>query len=69
MEDEDLVITVDDVAKAGHCIVPGLRDWCKAHDVDLRTFIKTGYPASYLLEKGDEFAVRVIELKRARNGR
>ena len=66
--EEDIIITADDVVRAGHCIVPGLRDWCKAHDLDFRTFIKSGYRASVLLEKGDALAVRVIEITRARNG-
>lgn len=69
MSDEDLIITTDDVIKAGHCIVPGLRDWCRDHDVDFRKFVKEGYPASVLLEKGDGMAVRVIELRKQRDGR
>lgn len=69
MDDEDFIVTVNDVLKAGHCIVPGLRDWCKTHGFDLRTFVKTGYPASVLLQTGDAFAERVINLKRIQNGR
>lgn len=69
MTDDDLIITADDVLKAGHCIVPGLRDWCKAHGLDFRKFVQEGYPASELLEKGDALSARVIELRKQRNGR
>lgn len=69
MTDDELIITADDVVKAGHCVVPGLRDWCAAHDLDFRTFVKVGYPASTLLEKGDALAARVVELRKQRDGR
>ena len=65
---EDPIITVDDVIKAGHCVVPGLRDWCAAHGLDFRTFVKTGYPASTLLATGDALAVRVLALQESRHG-
>ena len=68
-QDDDPIVTADDVVKAGHCVVPGLRDWCKQYDLDLRTFVKAGYPASVLLATGDALAIRVVELKRLRDGR
>lgn len=67
--DYDPIITADDVVKAGHCVVPGLRDWCADHRLDFRTFVKVGYRASELLAKGDALAVRVVELRRMRDGR
>lgn len=69
MTEDDPIITANDVRKAGHCIVPGLRDWCVVHNLDFRTFIKEGYPASVLLATGDELAARVIRMKGERNGR
>lgn len=69
MIDEELIITGDDVVKAGICIVPGLRDWCKTHGFDFRTFIKQGYPASELLKTGCAVAERVINLRGERDGR
>ena len=69
MSDNELIITADDVVKAGHCVVPGLRDWCKAHGLDFRKFVQEGYPATVLLEKGDALAVRIIELRKQRDGR
>lgn len=69
MESDDPLVTAADVVDAGHCVVPGLRDWCKQHGFDLRTFVKVGYPESQLLATKDALAIRVVEIKRARNGR
>ncbi len=69
MTHDDPIITADDVLKAGHCVVPGLRDWCESHDLDFRKFVREGYRASVLLERGDALAERVIELRKQRDGR
>ena len=68
-DDYDPIIKGDDVSKAGVCITPGLRDWCKRYDFDFRTFIRHGYPASQILATGDAVAERVINLRRVRDGR
>lgn len=64
---EDLLITVDDVRYAGHC-VPGLKSWFSQHGLDLRDFIQNGVRESVLREKGDALSDRVIERKREREG-
>ena len=66
---DDTVITANDVHKAGHCIVPGLRDWCVTHNLDFRKFIREGYTAAELRATGDELAERVIRMKEVRDGR
>lgn len=68
-QSDDPIITANDVFLAGHCIVPGLRDWCVTHSLNFRTFVKHGYPASVLLATDDELAKRVIRMKGERNGR
>lgn len=65
----DTIITATDVHLAGHCITPGLRDWCEVNNLDFRKFIREGYPASVLIATGDELAERVVRLKGERNGK
>lgn len=65
---EDLRITADDIRKAGHCIVPGARDWFARHGLDFRKFIKEGIPASEFLAAGDALAKSVVDKKKQREG-
>jgi len=63
-----MIITADDVFKAGHCIIPGLRDWCATNDLNFRTFIREGCPVDVFLSTGDALAERVVRLKIEREG-
>ena len=36
-----MLITVKDVRKAGYCL-KGAKDWCVAHGIDYRSFVKNG---------------------------
>lgn len=62
----DTIITANDVKKAGICIVPGARDWWAKQGWDFRDFIRNGIAASKLRETGDAFALKVLDVKEAR---
>ena len=66
---DDTIITANDVHLAGHCITPGLRDWCAANNLDFRKFIREGCPVGVFLATGDELAARVVRLKGERDGK
>lgn len=57
---EDLVITIDDVRKAGFC-PSGARRWFESYGFDFRQFVQEGMPAADLLETGDAQAQIVVE--------
>lgn len=42
----------------------GARDWWKHHGFDWSDFLRNGIPAETLLETGDPFALRVVEIAR-----
>jgi len=63
------IITANDVHLAGHCITPGLRDWCAVNKLDFRKFIREGYTVAEFLASGCELAARVVRLKGERDGR
>jgi hypothetical protein len=42
----------------------GARDWWKRHGFDWSDFLANGIPAETLLETGDPFALRVVEIAR-----
>lgn len=43
---------------------PGIRAWCRAHNVDLRTFARDGMAGEDALRIGDAFALRVLAIAR-----
>lgn len=59
----DLIITIDDVRKAGFCAGIKTKRWFIDHGFDFQTFIRCGVPAAEFLEKGDALAERVVEVK------
>lgn len=66
----DLVITISDVRRAGHC-VSGARRWFDAHGLDFRAFLKHGISAEAMLATGDGQGRQVVERtieRRAREG-
>lgn len=64
--DEDPIITINDIRKAGHCPA-GARSWFQDHGLDFRAFMRNGARASELLAvEGNELARQVIERKRER---
>jgi hypothetical protein len=62
----DLIITIDDVKKAGFCAGFKTRRWFIDHGFDYQAFIRDGVLASTFLEKGDALAVTVVERTMAR---
>lgn len=56
---DDLIITIDDIRKAGHCAA-GARTWFDAHDLDFRDFLAHGLPAATLLATDDGLAEQVV---------
>lgn len=67
---DDLLITINDVRKAGFC-PSGARHWFEAYGFDFRDFVKNGLPAKTLLATGDAQAQAVVDRKlmAARDGR
>lgn len=65
---DDLLITIDDVKRAGFCASFKTRRWFVDHGINYQHFLRNGILASELLAKGDALAVKVIERKIARNG-
>lgn len=58
----DLIITIDDVMKAGHC-PKGARRSFEAAGADFRAFIKHGMPASEFVAQGGGNAEQVVARK------
>lgn len=68
-QNDDLVITIDDVMAAGHC-ARGARRWFETYGLDFRRFLKEGIPAKDMAATGDALGIDVVERKRvARDGR
>lgn len=63
----DLIITIDDFRKAGHC-PKGIRRGFDAAGLDFRRLLKEGYPASELIATGNALAIQVVERAVARRG-
>lgn len=64
---DDPIITINDIRLAGHCVA-GARDWFAENELDFRTFLREGAPASVLLAVPENgLAVQVIERKKARD--
>lgn len=59
---DDLIITMDDCRKAGHCAA-GVRTWFRDQGLDFRAFMKNGIPASEFLASGDGQAEQVYARK------
>lgn len=64
----DPIIRIGDIRQAGFC-VKGARTWFTRHGLDFKQFLRFGMPASELIAKGDGLAQKVVEAKRARDGR
>lgn len=66
----ELIVTVADVRAGGMgrgvLCARGIRDWFARYDLDYRTFVDAGLPASVLEATGDDFALRVVAAARAR---
>jgi hypothetical protein len=57
---KDLLITIDDVRRAGHCVA-GIRRWFETHQLDFRDFLRNGIPAEKMLATGDGQGQQVVE--------
>lgn len=57
---DTLMITMDDVRKAGHCAA-GARRWFNDQGLDFRQFMKAGIPAREMLATGDAQGRQVVE--------
>lgn len=64
-----MIITIDDIIKAGIC-ASGARRWFNAHGLDFRDFMRNGIDAELLLATGDAYARQVVDrkLERLNNG-
>lgn len=66
---DPLIITLADARAIGghgvHC-APGIRAWFARYGLDYRAFVREGIPAQVLLATGDAFALRVVQIARAR---
>ncbi len=58
----DLIITIDDIRKAGHC-AKGARRAIEAAGADFRAFVKDGMPAPQFLALGGGLAEGVVAWK------
>lgn len=56
----DLIITMNDVRRAGHC-ARGVKSFFAEHGLDFRSFLQDGIAATTLAETGDARANQVIE--------
>lgn len=48
-----IVVTVNDLRAAGHCVGAGTRFWFAGYGLDFRDFVKRGLPADAWLATGD----------------
>jgi hypothetical protein len=61
---DEIIVTMDDVRKAGGCAWGALR-WLKRHNLDHKKFFNTknpGLPASQLIATGDVMAMDVVRI-------
>lgn len=58
----DLIITINDIRKAGHC-TRGARNWFEQQGLDFRGFLKDGISAEDFLASGDAQAQQVVASK------
>lgn len=56
----DLVITMDDISRAGFC-ARGAKAFFHEHDLDFRDFLKNGVAADQLAATGDARALKTID--------
>lgn len=59
-------VKMQDIHAAKYCS-SGARVWLKAHGIDVLEFIRKGVPVERFEETGDEMALRVAAIARARN--
>lgn len=64
---DNLIIRIDDIRKAGHCVT-GAKAWFDRHGLDFRDFLKNGIPAAEFIEKGDALSKRIVDRKIEREG-
>ena len=54
------ILTSQDCRTVGLCVVPGQRDFCRAHGIDFRSFIKNGIDTAELVHIQDANLERAI---------
>lgn len=59
------LVTISDIRAAGHC-VKGAKSWFEYHELDFKAFLREGIEAEILLATNDQFAIDVVNRKRAR---
>lgn len=62
----DLIITIDDIRKAGFCAGIKTKRWLIDHGFEPQAFIRDGVGVAEFLEKGDALAGRVVAAKLSR---
>lgn len=68
--DQNITITADDMRLSGYCVA-GSRYWAEHQGLtrdEWRDFIKNGWPAQKLLDRGDALADRLVREALARRG-
>ena len=61
-----MIITVDDVKKAGYC-TKGMRKWMTGLGLDIQDFVTNGIDTDDLSEVSDARLQRVIEIAKKRD--
>ena len=64
-QNPDPVVTMNDCKALGFC-ASGVRRWMNDHGLDMRTFLKEGYPASVIEMQKDAYGNRLAQYVRAR---
>ncbi|MNK73307.1 hypothetical protein D3C87_928020 [compost metagenome] len=57
----EVIVRAEHVRRAGLC-ARGMRQWFKAHDLDLLDFINNGMPESKVVALNDALANRALEI-------
>lgn len=61
MTTPEIRVHVRHIRALGLCLIPGVRDWCAANEIDFRRLIKEGIPLSEAETVDDDFAKRVVQ--------
>mgnify|MGYP003451677885 FL=1 len=69
IDSDDFIVTARDVADAGFCITPGLKEFLAIRGYDLKDFIRHGLPAKTMLGFNDAQSDRVVAKARERVSR
>jgi len=58
-----MIVHIKDAVELGYCI-KGIKEFCKRHGIDFRSFVNYGVDADILTKTGDAMALKVVEYAR-----